>query len=142
MNEFIVSNHIKIPLTEIEFTFARSSGPGGQNVNKVSSKAILRWNPVNSQGLPPAVLGRFLTRFGNRLTTESDLIITSDRFRDQIRNQDDCLEKLRNLLLEVALPPKPRIKTKPSYSTKMKGIQAKKSHAEKKKSRQRPKYDD
>src|SRR5438128_2016590 len=101
-----ISSKIQIPLSEIEFSFARSSGPGGQNVNKVSSKAVLRWNPASSAGLPPDVFFRFLEHFKNRLTKNGDLILTSDKFRDQIRNQDDCLNKLKNMLLSVAEPQK------------------------------------
>ncbi|HVK60330.1 MAG TPA: aminoacyl-tRNA hydrolase, partial [Bdellovibrionales bacterium] len=86
---------ISLAQSELQFTYARSSGAGGQNVNKVSSKAVLRWNPAGSTSIPFQVKERFLAKFGNKLTTEGDLIITSDRHRDQGRNVADCIEKLK-----------------------------------------------
>src|SRR4051812_43223566 len=109
-----VTAEIKIAETEFEFTFARSSGPGGQNVNKVNSKALLRWNPVQSESLPDPVRARFLSRFGTRLTADGSIVISSDRYRDQSMNRDDCVNKLKAMLLEVAYPPKPRKKTRPT----------------------------
>ena len=91
----IVNSRLQIPLSEFEFTYVRSSGPGGQNVNKVNSKALLRWPVIRSASLPPDVRERFLRRFASRLTTEGELLINSQRYRDQGRNADDCLEKLR-----------------------------------------------
>jgi len=137
---FAVNPRIQIPMSEFEFSFARSSGPGGQNVNKVNSKALLRWNIVESKSLPEDVLARFIEKFQSRLTGEGELVIQSDRFRDQLRNQEDCLEKLRSLLLEVAVPPKLRRKTKPSRSAKKKRVESKKKHSEKKMSRSKPSW--
>lgn len=133
-----IMHDIHIPLFEIEFSFVRSSGAGGQNVNKVSSKAILRWNPSKSTSISADILARFVERFKTRLTNDGDLIITSEKFRDQIRNREDCLNKLRAMLLSVTAPPKHRIKTKISYSKKIKGVEAKRTHGEKKKLRKRP----
>lgn len=113
---FIPPN-IRIDDDELKFTFVRSSGPGGQNVNKVNSKAVLRWNALTSPGLPDAVLQRFITRFGGRLTETGDLVLTSQRYRDQKRNEDDCLEKLKAMLAAVAHPPKRRRKTKPTRAS-------------------------
>src|SRR3954469_17607954 len=91
-----ITSNIAIPDEELHFTFVRSSGPGGQNVNKVNSKAILRWNPATS-GLPEAVRQRFLARYRARLTVTGDMIVTSQRYREQGRNLLDCREKLRGL---------------------------------------------
>ncbi len=102
---------------ELKFTYVRSSGPGGQNVNKVNSKAVLRWNVAASPGVPDAVRARFVHRFGTRLTAAGDLVITSQRFRDQRRNEEDCREKLRAMLAVVARPPKRRKKTKPTRAS-------------------------
>jgi protein subunit release factor B len=77
-----VPPNIRIADDELKFTFVRSSGPGGQNVNKVNSKAVLRWNALASTGLPDAVRQRFITRFGGRLTEHGDLVLTSQRYRD------------------------------------------------------------
>jgi ribosome-associated protein len=112
-----VPPNIEIPDDELKFTFVRSSGPGGQNVNKVNSKAALRWNVFASTGLPDAVRARFLERFQNRLTAEGDLVIVSQRFRDQQRNEEDCLEKLHAMLAAVARPPLRRKKTRPTKAS-------------------------
>lgn len=105
---------ISIPDSEFQFTFVRSSGPGGQNVNKVNTKAMLRWPFTASPSLSGAVRARFLARYSSRLTIAGELIITSQRFRDQGKNRDDCLEKLREMLAAIAVAPIRRRKTKPS----------------------------
>lgn len=131
----IVSPHIHIPERELEISFARSSGPGGQNVNKVNSKAVLRWNVTHSPSLPEAVRERFLARFASRVTAMGDVVLTSDRFRDQGRNTEDCIEKLRELLMAVAHPPKQRKRTKPTRASRERRLRAKGHHSQKKKSR-------
>ena len=138
----VVSSAIRIPLREFDFSFVRSSGPGGQNVNKVNSKAVLRWNPFLSASIPAAVLTRFLNRFQSRITNTNEIVIMSDRFRDQLRNQADCLEKIKEMLLVVEHPPKVRKKTKPSFSSRVKTKNSNKSHSLKKKNRQKPRFDD
>jgi ribosome-associated protein len=110
----IVSSQLQIPLAEFEVSFARSSGPGGQNVNKVNSKAVLRWAVRGSSSLPEAVRERFLRKYASRLTHDGDLLVTSQRYRDAPRNAQDCLQKLRGMLLSVAQPPKARRATRPS----------------------------
>ena len=97
-----ITAQLQIPLREFKLTFARSSGPGGQNVNKVSSKALLRWPVVSSPSVPEAVRGRLLAKCRRQITVEGDLLITSQRFRDAGRNAADCLEKLRRILAEAA----------------------------------------
>jgi ribosome-associated protein len=137
-----VTPELNINEAEFEFSYVRSSGPGGQNVNKVNSKAVLRWLVVESDCLPLGVRVRFLEKFGNQLTTEGALVITSDRFRDQTMNREDCLNKLREMLAQVARPPKPRKKTKPSRSAKKKRMQKKREHGEKKRFRGRVRAED
>ena len=136
-----VTAQVQIPDSELSFTFVRSGGPGGQNVNKVSSKAVLRWNFAASVALPWPVRQRFLERFGSRLTGEGELIVTSDRHRDRLRNQEDCLEKLRELLLLVATPPKPRKKTKPGKGARERRHRHKREQGEKKRERSRKSWD-
>src|SRR5205085_6959122 len=109
-----VNSRLQIPLAEFEFTYARSSGPGGQNVNKVNSKATLRWGVRGSPSLPDDVRERFLAAYGSRVTTEGDILIVSQRFRDQAKNIDDCLAKLREMLAAVAVAPRKRRATKPT----------------------------
>ena len=113
----IVNERLRIPLREFHFQFARSSGPGGQNVNKVSSKAVLRWNMAASPSAPEDVKVRLRARHPRRVTREGEVVITSSRFRDQGRNVADCLEKLRAALAEVSTPPKPRRPTRPTRSS-------------------------
>jgi ribosome-associated protein len=132
-----VTPFIQIPDEEMEFTFMRSSGPGGQAVNKVSSKARLRWNVFESRSVPYEVRERFLYRFGGKLTVQGDLLLTSDQHRDRTMNRDECLEKLRDMLLEVAYPPKERKKTKPTRGSRERTKIHKKRTGEKKKLRGR-----
>src|SRR5687767_7971779 len=113
-----VTPRIQVPEDEFTFTFARSSGPGGQNVNKVNSKALLRWPVTVSPSLPDEVRLRFIQRYRRRMTDTGDVLISSQRYRDQARNVDDCLEKLREMILAVAQPPRVRRKTKPSRASK------------------------
>jgi len=128
----IVNDQLRLPLSELTFSFSRSGGPGGQNVNKVASKATLRWNVAASPALPTEVRQRFQRRFTSRLTTAGELVLTSQRYRDQGRNVADCLEKLRSMLMEVARPPKPRRPTKPSKSSRQRRLTTKRKQSEKK----------
>jgi ribosome-associated protein len=107
-------------------------------VNKVSSKAVLRWPVTASPSLPEDVRQRFLERFGNRVTTEGELVLSSERFRDQKRNQEDCLEKLRAMLLDVAVPPKERRPTKPTRGSQRRRLQNKQERSTTKRLRQTP----
>ncbi len=133
-----VNDAIEIPDTEFSFSFARSGGPGGQNVNKVNSKAVLHWDVTRSPSLPSAVKQRFVNRYQRRLTTEGVLVLNSQRYRDQGRNVLDCMEKLRELILEVAVAPKKRRPTQPSKGAKQRRLQGKREQSEKKKFRRRP----
>ena len=120
-----VTHQLQIPLAEFEITFARSGGPGGQNVNKVNSKAVLRWAVRASPSLPEAVRERFLQKFASRLTAEGFLLVTSQRYRDAPRNSQDCLEKLRAMLLAAATPPKRRRATRPTRGSVERRLQGK-----------------
>ena len=122
----IVTDAITIPDAEFDWSYARSGGPGGQNVNKVSSKAVLRWNVASSPSLPEHVRDRLFALNRQRITTEGDLILTSQRYRDQDRNRQDCLEKLAELIREAATLPKPRRATRPTRGSKKRRLAAKK----------------
>jgi ribosome-associated protein len=124
-----------VPLSELSFSYARSGGAGGQNVNKVSSKAILRWPVRASTHLPADVHQRFLERFAHRLTGDGDLLIMSSRFRDRGRNVADCVERLRLMLSEVSAPPRPRKPTRPTRSAAEARLAAKRLRSRKKQTR-------
>lgn len=131
----VINDRLYVPDEEIQFSYARSSGKGGQNVNKVNSKAVLTWRFVDNRSLPEDVRKRFRERYMARLTNSGEIVLQSDRFRDQPRNISDCLEKLRQMILEVAIPPKRRKKTKPTYGSKQRRLEGKKRDSAKKKLR-------
>lgn len=130
-----VTAAIRIPFDEFEWSFARSGGPGGQNVNKVSSKAILRWNLAGSPSLTDEVKTRFRERFPSRITTDGELVMSSELTRDQARNREDCLQKLAAMLRSAAVRPKVRRPTKPSKASKRRRVEAKRHQAARKASR-------
>ena len=125
----VVNDRLQIPLRELSFSFSRSSGPGGQNVNKVNTKATMRWNVLGSPKLPAAVRERFLAKFARRITQEGDFVMSSQRFRDQGRNVADCLEKLRTMLAEVAIVPRRRKPTKPTRGSKERRLKDKRARS-------------
>lgn len=120
-----ISANLAIPDDELQFTFSRSSGPGGQNVNKVNSKATLRWNVRASASLPEGVKQRFTQKFGSRLTKEGELLLVSQEYRDQPKNIQACLDRLREMILLVLIPPKKRRPTKPTRGSKIRTLEAK-----------------
>jgi ribosome-associated protein len=137
-----VSPRIRIPCGEFSWSVARSSGPGGQNVNKVNSKVILRWSLAESQSIPGDVRDRFVTAYRRRMTNEGDLVLSSERFRDQLKNVGDCLEKLRELLHSVATAPKPRRAVKPTKASKRRRVADKRERTETKERRRPPRVDE
>jgi len=133
-----VNERIQIPDSEFTFAFSRSSGPGGQNVNKVCSKALLTWDVTRSPSIPQDVRERFLIRFRRRINKEGMLLITSQRYRDQARNMQDCLSKLGELLLSVAVTPTKRKASAPSRGAKQRRLNDKHVRSDKKQSRRPP----
>ena len=121
-----------IPEAELSWSFARSGGPGGQNVNKVASKAILRWAFADSPSVPDAVKNRLRRAHPAHVTSEGDFLVTSQEYRDQDRNRTRCLDKLAAMLQAAATPPKARVKTKPSRSSQRRRVDGKKIQAAKK----------
>jgi len=138
----VVSRSVAIPLAEFDVEYVRSGGPGGQNVNKVSSKARVRWPVVSSPSLPDDVKQRFLVRYQSRLTNEGDLIIVGQRYRDQKKNLDDCLNRLAEMVREVLVPPRPRKPTRPSRASQRRRVEAKKQRSDTKRLRRPPKGTD
>ena len=135
MSSLLVVAGLRIPVAEFELTYSRSSGPGGQNVNKVNSKAQLRWPVATSPSLPEGARARFMEKYGSRLTTEGELIIASDSFRDRGRNMQDCFDRLKEMLTAIARPPKIRRATKPTKGSQRRRMEGKRLHSEKKRSR-------
>ncbi len=141
MSVLTINSRIRIPHAEFEFSFARSGGPGGQNVNKVNSKAILRWPVAHSPALPDDVRARFLGRYRRRLTGQGEVIVTSQRYRDQGRNIADCLEKLHEMIAAVAARPTVRKRTKPSRAAVARRLEGKRHSSSKKQLRRLPPED-
>lgn len=131
----VVNAELVIPAAELAFSFARSAGPGGQNVNKVNTKAVLRWRATDTPSLPASVRQRFLAKYGNRVNAEGELVLACDEHREQGRNLTACREKLRAMILAVASPPRRRIKTRPSRAAVERRIESKQRQAEKKQRR-------
>ena len=130
-----INDQVRIPDDEFSWSFVRSGGPGGQNVNKVASKAVLRWNALGSPSVPDDIKARLHQQQRRRITGDGDLLITSQRYRDQERNRLDCLEKLAQLLRAAVAIPKARRKTKPSRGAKERRLTAKKRRSAVKASR-------
>ncbi len=133
-----VTPQLRIPLDEFSFTFARSGGPGGQNVNKVNSKAVLRWQVLESPSLDERVRARFVEQNRNSITEAGEFITTSQRYRDQPKNIDDCHEKLRDLLTRAAVQPKRRRATKPTAGSRRRRLSDKRLRSAAKQLRRRP----
>jgi ribosome-associated protein len=131
-----ITRNIAINENEITFSFIRSSGPGGQNVNKVATAVQIRFDIKNSLSLPEAVKKRLIRLGGSRITDDGVLNITAQRFRTQERNRIDGLERLTALIRKAATPPKPRRKTRPPKKSIENRIQNKKYRSKIKKLRQ------
>jgi ribosome-associated protein len=131
-----VTDRITLLEDELEERFVRSSGPGGQNVNKVATAVELRFNLAASPSLTASVKERLARLAGRRLTDDGVLVIQANRFRTQERNRDDAKERLLELIREAAIPPVPRIATKPSRSSRAKRADQKTKRGTVKKLRQ------
>ncbi len=131
---------ITIPFHELNFSYARSRGPGGQNVNKTNSAAILRWNLPNTQAFSEEVKQRLMHKLSAQLTVEGDILIRSEEERDQDQNRSNCIRKLQALLKKALFVPKRRVATKPTRSSVRKRLDSKKQASEIKSSRKKIDY--
>lgn len=130
----------KIPWNELEFTAARSRGPGGQNVNKTNSAVQLRFHFVSSQAFTEFEYQRIFEKIQNKLTNDGDILIRSEESRDQEANRKTCIEKLDDLLEKSFRRDPPRRKTKPTKSSVRKRVDGKRIKSDIKKNRSRVDY--
>jgi ribosome-associated protein len=130
-----ITDRIAIEEREIEESFVRASGPGGQNVNKLATAVQLRFDVRRSPTLSDDVRARLERLAGRRLTTEGVLVITAQRHRTQERNREDALERLVALIRQAAVPPVPRRPTRPTAASKKRHREAKRRRAAVKKLR-------
>jgi len=133
-----ITDTLAIPETEFSWSFVRAGGPGGQNVNKVASKAVLRWDLDASPNVPDEIKGRLRTQQRGRITTEGELVLSSQRYRDQERNRQDCLDKLTEIVRAAAVAPKARKKKKPTRASKERRLAEKRHRSAAKSARRRP----
>ena len=132
-----VTPHIALDEAELVESFVRSSGPGGQNVNKVSSAVQLRFDARRSRSLPNDVAIRLMAIAGKRLTKDGVIVIAAQQYREQERNRADARERLFEMIREAAIPPVPRRATKVPRSEKKKRLEGKKRRSQIKTLRQR-----
>ena len=139
MDRLEITRTLSIPTAELGVAFSRSSGAGGQNVNKVSTRVEMRFDVAQSISLSEGQRAILLERLASRLTATGVLVVNSDRHRTQGRNREDCQERLAAILAQALKPPPPkRRKTHPGRAAQRRRLDAKKRQGEKKSSRRRP----
>ena len=137
-----ITNSISIDEDEIEEQFIRSSGPGGQNVNKVATAVQLRFDVARSPNLPDPVRERLKRLAGQRLTVDGVIVIDARRFRTRERNRRDALERLVSLVRRAAIAPKPRKATRPTAASRRRRLEAKQRRGALKRGRRRVRVDE
>ena len=137
-----VTDTISIDESELEEAFIRSSGPGGQNVNKVATAVQLRFDARHSPSLPEGVSARLQKLAGSRLTIEGEIVIKAERFRTLERNRQDAVDRLVALIARATEVPKPRRPTRPTLAAKKRRLESKGRRSDVKSKRGRPAIDD
>jgi ribosome-associated protein len=130
-----ITPRVRVPGSELHLAYAASSGPGGQNVNKVESKAVLRWDVLHSVALSPGDRALVLERLAPRLTTAGELVLACDRHRDQPQNVTAVLERLKDVLRAALHRDPPRKKTKPGRGARERRLSSKKRRSDIKRGR-------
>ena len=139
MERLEITRTLSIPMAELRVSFSRSSGAGGQHVNKVSTRVEMRFDVARSGTLSEVQRAMLLKRLSSRLTATGVLVVNSDRHRTQGRNREDCQERLAAILAQALKPPPPkRRKTRPGRAAQRRRLDSKKRQGEKKSSRRRP----
>ncbi len=137
-----INRNIVIPNAELGESFVRSAGPGGQNVNKLSTKVELRWTPATSSALSDFQRDYLLKRLAHRITESGELIITCEEHRTQARNRDEVRVKLATVVRQALQRPKKRRPTKPSRASVKRRLDGKKRRSTTKKNRSKARHDD
>ena len=126
------NNHLHIPDSEFKFTFARSSGAGGQNVNKTSTKVIIHWSVGDSRVLSDEEKARVRAKLANRINSNDELVVMSEEERSQPQNRELAVSRLRSLVAQALRTPKKRCPTRPTKASKLRRIESKKIQSRKK----------
>ena len=137
-----INSEITIKSSELHFDFVRSSGPGGQNVNKVASAVQLRFDIRNSNSIPEEIKPKLIKLAGKRVTSDGILVLDARTSRSQSQNREEALDRLRSLILRALHIPKPRRKTKPTRASIEKRLRNKKARGSVKRLRGNVKDDD
>jgi ribosome-associated protein len=134
-NRIELAGGVWIGRGDAHFAFSRSGGPGGQNVNKVNTKAELRVRPEALQGIPPPALTRLRAGNASRITSEGELLLVCESSRSQEQNRAECVEKLRRIVVQALIEPKVRRKTRPTRASRERRLDFKKTRSAKKQQR-------
>lgn len=125
-----ITDTVALDAAELDYSFVRSSGPGGQNVNKVATAAQLRFDVTNSRSLPEGIKSRLRRLAGSRMTLDGVLVIFADTHRSQNRNREEALARFIDLIRRAATPPTPRKPTRPTLASKRRRLEAKSRRSE------------
>ena len=131
-----INNSLTIPHDEVELTFSRSQGPGGQNVNKVNSKVTLHWDVENSRSISVRLKQRIYSKHSGKINNDGKLVVSSQKSREQHQNRTDCYQKLRSLIEDALKTKKRRKRTKPTKASKLRRLDHKKRRSQIKAGRQ------
>ncbi|MDA1194490.1 MAG: alternative ribosome rescue aminoacyl-tRNA hydrolase ArfB [Planctomycetota bacterium] len=140
--EIRITARVTVPGHECALSYARSGGPGGQHVNKTSSKVLLRWSLERTSALTEVQRERARAKLASRLTEDGELLITSERHREQSSNVEDALEKFAATLRAALHIERPRKATKPTRASKKRRVESKRRRSDVKRKRQRPGRED